>query len=199
MAQLRETLRIAEQSEKQLFGAGRLERVDAQLRVMRPAAPAVAILRAVVDEQQDAAGGHALHQAVEQRLGLAVDPVQILEDQGERLPLAFAHEQRLEAVQSAPAPLRRIERLPGGVLDRQIEQGEHRRQNRPEVFVQEQDLAQHFLGARPQVVARRDAEIGLEQIDHRRPGTRAARGDRRAFDDQPGAHPGAVGELVEQP
>ena len=157
------------------------------------------ILRAVVDEQQDATGRHALDQAVEQRLGLAVDPVQILEDQGERLPLAFTHEQRLEAVQSAPAPLGRIERLPRGVLDRQVEQGKHRRQDRPQRLVQQQDLAQHLLDARASIVALGDAEVGLEQIDHRRPGTRAARGDRSAFDHQPGAHPGAVGQLVEQP
>jgi hypothetical protein len=116
--QLREIGRTAEQSRKQLIGACRLERVDAQLRVMCPAAPPVAILRAVVDEQEDATGGHALHQADEQRLGLAVDLVQVLEDQGERLPLAFAHEQRLEPIQSPPAPLGRIERLPRGVLDR---------------------------------------------------------------------------------
>ena len=66
-------------------------------------------------------------------------------------------------------------------------------------LVQQQDLAQHLLGAAPPVVARRDVEVGLEQIDHRRPGARAARGDRSAFEHQPGAHPRAVGELVEQP
>jgi hypothetical protein len=37
------------------------------------------ILRAVVDQQQELGRGQALNQAVEQGLGLGIDPVQIFE------------------------------------------------------------------------------------------------------------------------
>jgi len=49
----------------------------------------VAILRAVVREKQEAGGGQALDQAIEDGLGLGVDPVQILEDQAQGLALAL--------------------------------------------------------------------------------------------------------------
>ena len=40
----------------------------------------MAVLGAIVDEQQHARVGDAVGQQVEQRLGLRVDPVQVLED-----------------------------------------------------------------------------------------------------------------------
>ena len=196
LAQIR---RIAEQDREELFGAGRLERVDAQLRIMRPAAPAVPVVGSVVHEQQHATGGQAFDQAVEQRLGLAVEPVQIFEHHGKRLALALAHEQRLDAVERAPAPLGRVERLPRRVLDRQIEQREQCRQDRLQRLVQHQHLAEHLLGAAPSIVGGRQGEIALEQIDDRRPGARPARRHRGALQHQPGAHPTGARELVEQP
>ena len=47
-----------------------------------------------------------------ERLGLRVDPVQVLEDQQEGLHLALPQEQTLEGVQGALAALRRIKGLP---------------------------------------------------------------------------------------
>ena len=55
------------------------------------------------------AGGQALDEAVEQGLGLAVDPVQILEDDDQRLDLALAQQQALGRVERLLAPLERIE------------------------------------------------------------------------------------------
>ena len=87
-----------EQRAEQLLGALLArQRVDPELGVVGLAAPGVAVLRAVVDQQQDAGGRQALDQAVEQRLGLGVDPVQILEDQQQRLLLALAQQQPLAA------------------------------------------------------------------------------------------------------
>ena len=71
---------------------------------------ACAILRAVVDEQQEARRGQAVDQAIEQRLGLGVDPVQVLEDQQQRLHLALAQQQPLDRVERLLAPLGRVER-----------------------------------------------------------------------------------------
>ena len=123
---------VAEQRGQQLVGAGLPERVDPELGVVALVAPGVGVLRAVVDQQQDAGGRQALDQAVEQRLGLGVDPVQVLEDQQQRLLLALAQQQPAQRVER-----RRRRRRGGssaaqaGVLDRQVEQRQQRRQDRP--------------------------------------------------------------------
>jgi hypothetical protein len=69
----------------------------------------VLILRTVVDQQQEPGRGQALHQAVEQRLGLGIDPVQVLEHQQQRLHLAFARQHALERREQALATLRRVQ------------------------------------------------------------------------------------------
>jgi hypothetical protein len=48
LPELREIGRVAKQAQEQRLGAGWFERVDAQLRVMHPAAPAVPVVRPVV-------------------------------------------------------------------------------------------------------------------------------------------------------
>ena len=100
---------VPQQRLEECVGARRRQRVEPQLRVVGLAAPAVLVLRAVVDQQQEPGRRQALDQAVEQGLGLGIDPVQVLEDQEQRLRLAFAQEQPLERVQGALAALRRIE------------------------------------------------------------------------------------------
>ena len=103
---------VPQEALQQGLGARRGQRVEPELGVVGLAAPAVLILGAVVDQQQQAGGGQALHQAVEERLGLGVDPVQVLEDQQQGLHLALPQQQALEGVQGALAALRRIEGLP---------------------------------------------------------------------------------------
>ena len=73
------------------------------------AAPAVPVLGTIVDQQQEAGGRQALDQAVEQGLGLRINPVQILEHQQQRLLLGLAQEHALEGVERALAPLGWIE------------------------------------------------------------------------------------------
>ena len=67
------------------------------MRVVRLAAPAVLILRPIVDQQQEVGRRQALDQAVEQGLRLGVDPVQVLEHQQQGLHLAFPQQHALEA------------------------------------------------------------------------------------------------------
>ena len=88
--------------------AGR-QRVEPELGVVGLAAPAVLVLGTVVDQQQQAGRGQALHQAVEQGLRLGVDPVQVFKHQEQRLHLAFAQQHALEGVERVLAALRRIE------------------------------------------------------------------------------------------
>ena len=101
------------------------------LRVVRLAAPAVLVLRAVVDQQQELGRGQALDQAVEEGLGLGIDPVQVLKDQQQRLHLAFAQQQALEPVERALAPLGRIEGQERAVLWQGVQEGEQRRESSP--------------------------------------------------------------------
>ena len=81
------------------------------------------VLGPVVDQQEEPGRGQALHQAVEQGLRLGIDPVQVLENDEDRLPLALPEQQVLDGVERALPALGRIERLPLGVLDGHIEQG----------------------------------------------------------------------------
>jgi hypothetical protein len=68
----------------------------------------VLVLRPIVDQQQESGGGQALDEAVEQRLRLAVDPVQVLKYEEQRLHLAFAQQYALQRVEGALATLRRV-------------------------------------------------------------------------------------------
>ena len=111
------------------------------------------VLGPVVDEEQEAGRRQALDQAVEQRLGLGVDPVEILEDHEQRLDLALPQEQPLDRLQGPLPALRRVERVPRGVLDGDVEQRQERRQERLQRAVQRQELARHLLADRPRVVA----------------------------------------------
>jgi hypothetical protein len=63
----------------------------------------------VVDQQEQARRRQALGQAVEERLGLCIQPVQILTDEQQGLHLARAQQHLLERQERALATLRRIE------------------------------------------------------------------------------------------
>ena len=115
---------VTEERLEQLLGHPGRQRIDPELGVVGLAAPGVAVLRPVVDEEQEARGGQALDEAVEQGLGLAVDPVQVLEDHHQRLDLALAQQQALDRVERLLAPLERIEAVPGRLLDWHVEERE---------------------------------------------------------------------------
>ena len=74
------------------------QRVKPELRVVGLAAPQVLVFGAVVDEQEKPGGGQALDEAIQEDLGLGVDPVQVLEEQYERLDLALPEQQTLHGV-----------------------------------------------------------------------------------------------------
>ena len=73
-------------------------------------------------EQQYACRAQALDEAVEQRLRLAVDPVQVLEDQKKWLLTCFPQQQVPYGIQHASPTLSRVERLPCGIVHRHVEQ-----------------------------------------------------------------------------
>ena len=168
---------LAEQGRQQLLCALGWQGIDAELEVGGFAAPPVLILGSVVGEEQDAGGGQTVHEPVEQRLGLGVDPVEVLEDQQHGLDLALPEEQALDRVQSLPSTLRRIEGLPGLVVDGDIEQRQEGRQEGLHRSVQHQQLAGHALANGPRVIALLDAAIGFEQLDDGQVRRRLAIGD----------------------
>jgi hypothetical protein len=84
----------------------------------------VLVLRPVVDQQDQAGGWQALDQAVQQRLGLGVDPVQILQDHERRPNRALAKEQPLDRLQGPLTALGRIERLPPWIVGGHVQQAQ---------------------------------------------------------------------------
>ena len=119
-----------------------------------------------MSEEQEPGGGQALDQAVEQRLGFSVVPVQVLEQHHERLDLALSEEKPLHSVQAGLPPLGRIEPLPFRLLRRDIQQREQGGQRGLEAPIEREDLAGDLLADLPAVVPPIDLEVGLEQINN---------------------------------
>ena len=113
------------------------------------------VLGTVIDQEQEPRRRQALHQAVQERLGLGIDPVQILEDQTQRLDLAFTQQQVLDGLEGAPAALRGIEGLPLRIVDGHLQQRQQGWQRRLQGAVERQQLARDLLtdggGRRPGV------------------------------------------------
>ena len=122
---------VPQQGLEEFVGARSGQRIEPQLRVGGFTAPAVLILRAVVDQEQEPGGRQALDQAIEQGLRLGIDPVQIFEHQQQRLHLAFAQQQALERLQGAPPPLRGVERQERTVVRQGFQQRQQRRARCP--------------------------------------------------------------------
>ena len=152
---------VPQQGLEEFVGARRRQRVEPQLRVVGLAAPAVLVLRAVVDQEEDAGGGQALDQAVEQGLGLGVDPVQVFEDQEQGLHLAFAQQHPLERLEGALAALRRIEAPGTGCPPAGVQEREQRRDGLLEGLVQRQELPGDLGPDRARLVAVLDCAVAL--------------------------------------
>ncbi len=117
---------VAEQGVQQLARAGRGQGVDPELPVVGLRSPGVLVLRAIVDEHEDARRRQPLHEGVHQGLRLGIDPVQVLEDDDDGLGLALAEEEPLDAVEDLPAALGRVEVLPVGIVGGDVEEPQER-------------------------------------------------------------------------
>ena len=143
------------------------------------------VLGPVVDEQQDAGGRQALHEAVEQCLGLGVDPVEILEKEEQRLDQTLPEQQPSDRVQSSLSALRRVEGRPRGVLDGDVQQRQQRCQQWLQRPVQHQEFARHAFPDLSRFVALLDPAIPLEQLDDGQVRRGLPVGDRAALEHQP--------------
>ena len=158
----------------------------------------MAVLGAVVDEEQEARRGQALDEAIEEGLGLAVDPVQVLEDHHQRLDLALVQQQALDRVERPLAALEGIEGLPGRLLHRHVQERQEGRHDGRERGGERQDLPRDLFPDLPRVVAALDLEIASKQLDHGKVGGGLAVGDRGGLHDEPAVHAMGVGELPEE-
>ena len=113
---------VPQERLEHLVRTGWRQGIEPQLRVVGLAAPAVLILGPIVDQQQETGRRQALDEAVEQRLRLGVDPVQVLKDQQQGLRLALAQQHPLERFQRALTSLRRVELEEGAVRRQGIQE-----------------------------------------------------------------------------
>src|SRR5260370_2928698 len=176
---------VAQQALEQLVGALGRQGIDAELPVIGLATPAVLILRAIVDEEKQSRGGQAIHQAVEERLGFGIDPVQILEQDHDRLHLALTEQQALAAVEGPLTALGRLQLLPLAILDAYIPKPQERRRGGFECPIEGKDLARELLPDLARLIARLDLEIGPEQVDDGEKRRRLTVGDGAALNDPP--------------
>ena len=156
------------------------------------------ILRAVVDQQQQAGRRQALDEAVEQRLGLGIDPVQVFEDQQQGLHLAFAQEHALEGLERALAALGWIEPQEGAVGRQGVQERQQRRDGLLERLVQRQRLPGDLGPDGARLVPVVHMAVALEQVDHGEIGRGFAVGHRGALQHAPALGAMGVDELVDQ-
>jgi hypothetical protein len=183
---------------EQLVSALRGQGIDPELAAVGLAAPGVLVLGAVVDKEQEARCGQALDEAIEQGLRLAVDPVQVLEDDDQGLDLALAQEQALDRVEGLVAPLERIEGLPGRLFHWHVEECEERRYGGSERRSERQGLAGDLLADLSRVVAAVNLEVAAEQLDHGKIRGGLAVGDGGRLHHQPAVHAVRVKELPKE-
>ncbi len=127
----------------------------------------------------------------------AVDPMQVLEDQQQRLHLALAQQQPLQRILRAPRALLGIN-VRGGVVALLLQQREQQRQGVHQRLVQRQQLGHDLLAPLASAVALLDLKVPAQQLDDRVIRGALAVGDRVAFQDQKAACLRHVAELPAQ-
>jgi len=188
-------VRPQQRLEQLVGGAGR-QRLHAELGADRQVGPAVLVLGSVGDQQHHPRGRQARHDLVEERLGLGVDPVQILAHQHHRAPRALAHQEGAHSVQRAPASLGGIETRPLRVVARHVEQPQERGVVAHQRGLERHQRLAHLLPDAGVIVAALDAEVLPEQIEHRRVAGPARVRDRAGLEDHPLPRVRGVRELV---
>ena len=149
---------VPQQGLEELFSALWGQRVKPELGVVGLAAPGVLVLRAIIDEQEEAGRRQALDQAIEQRLCLRIDPVQVLEHQQQRLHLTLAQQDALERLEGALAPLQWIELEEWAVLRQGLQEHQQRWDGVMKTLVQRQHLPGHLGPHRPRIIAAIDLD-----------------------------------------
>ena len=171
---------MAEERIEERMGAVRRQRVEAELTVGRLVAPGVLVLGAIVDQQAEPRGREGLDEAVEERLRLGIDPLEVLEHEKQGLDLGFTEHEPPDRLEGALPPLRRIEGLPRLVVHGHVEQGEERGKARLQRRIEREEPPRHLFANHERIVAILDPEVRLEEFDDGPVRGRLAVGDRSA-------------------
>ena len=150
---------MAKQGVEELIGALRGQGIEAEQGVVRLAHPGVPVFGPVRDEEEQRRRARAINEPVQARLGFRVDPVEILENDQKGLDLRLAQQEARDRVERPLAALRRVETLPPGILDRQLEEGEQGRERGLQRTIQGEDLPGDLLADVPLRVPIPDPEV----------------------------------------
>src|SRR5262249_12796567 len=116
-------------------------------------------LGAVVDQQEHTGSREALDQAVQEGLGLGIDPVEVLEHQQQGLSLAFPQQHALNGFQGALTALGRIESLPQRIVNWDVQERQKGWQIRSESRIQSEELTGNLLADPPPFVVVFDLKV----------------------------------------
>ena len=189
---------VAKQRPQQLLRAGSTERVHADLRVGGAGPPAMLVLRPAVDEHGQAPGGEALGETVDDGFRLSIDPVEVLDDEEDGPDLALAAQQPPDRLSGLLPPLRRVQVPPPGVLHRHLQQGQDRRDDLGEAWIEPEEVPGDGVAEPAVVVALVDPEVASEQTPHREVRRSGAVGDRAPLEDQPARRQRRAGDLPDE-
>ena len=156
------------------------------------------VLGAVIDEQEYSCARNAVDEIVEECLGLRIDPVQILKNQGQRPYLALPEQQTFARIEGPLPALRRIQALPLDVIRRNMQKLEERRDIRQLCLVEGHELSAYLLAYGPRFIPGLDPKIVLEKTDYGKERAGHAIGERARFQHEPALHSMRARELEKQ-
>ncbi len=161
---------IAQQGSEQSLGFDLAQGIQPQLGVVASVAPARLILGPVVHEEENPPACHAVDEKREESLGLAVEPLQVLEQEFDGLVEALAHQQSLDCLESALAPDLGVHVRQCRTRRADPQQIEQVGQQVFQTALQVQHLAGDLLAAPSLIVLGGDLKIVLQEFDQRQIG-----------------------------
>ena len=190
---------VPEELPEQLVGGSRRERVELEVVETGPAGPEVLVAGPAFDDQQQARGRDVVEQAVEERLRLPVDPLEVLEHQHERLALGLLEEHLRERIDDPVVALARVERAKRIVRWQRVQQGDERRHRVAGPGIELAQARGDLLGHPGGRVERVELEVGAQELDDRAVRSRPLVRLRAPLEDAPRLRLRRAEEFVDEP
>jgi hypothetical protein len=153
------------------------QRVEAELSIVGFVSPAVLVVRAIGDQEQEAGRRQALDEGVEARLRLGIQPVEVFDDHEQGVRLAGTEHELLDGLERLLAALRGIKGLPLGIRDRHVQESQDGRHQGREGCIEAQELSGDLVADRRSRIALIELEVLLEQVNDWPIGDRLVIGD----------------------
>ena len=138
------------------------QRVESDLGIGGLAPPAVLVLRAIGNEEQEASRREALDEDVEARLRLGVHPVEVFHHHEQGLHLAGTEQEALDGLERLLAALRGIKGLPLGILNGHVQECQDGRHHGGEGWIEGQEPGGDLVADRRGRIALVELEVVLE-------------------------------------